>query len=237
MAEKSTSSLLDNRNALSSYLDDLLLEATDLPDSEALGQPVEDACSSLILESLSDTVNVPGKNIELAVPVNVPEPIAEPEVLAQDPEHSISFPAQFLMFKVATLKLSVPLIELSSVLEVNSEMTHLPGSGDWIEGVLSHRDQNVKIVDSRKLFKIPDELSNKNQDQRRYLVLAGGEVALSCDSVEAIVTLDTNEIQWRKERQDELFSGAIRESLASVLNTSAIISYLNRLNSGGINLH
>ncbi|MFT5505510.1 MAG: chemotaxis signal transduction protein [Gammaproteobacteria bacterium] len=237
MVERSTSNLLENQDALSLYLDDLLQEATEVTATEIQGQPVEEAFSRLILETLSDVVDIPQQDTVASEPVQNRDTTEEQEIVDKDPELSISFPAQFLMFTVGAFKFSVPLIELSSVLETNAEMTQLPGAGDWIEGVLSHRGQNVKIVDSRILFKLNDENLNSEQNQRRYLVLAAGDVALSCDSVETINSIDRDGIHWRKAGQNQFFSGTIRESLASVLDTDSIVSFLNRLNAVGIPQH
>jgi purine-binding chemotaxis protein CheW len=237
MAERSTSSLLENQNALSAYLDDLLQEATEVAVNEALGQPVEEACSNLIFETLNDEPDRLQLDALASELVNEKDTIDEQDRVPEDPELRISFPAQFLMFTIGPIKLSIPLIELNSVLKTDAEMTHLPGSGDWIEGVLSHRDQNVKIVDSRKLLKIAGETSSQNNDQRRFLVLAAGDVALSCDSVETIITLDRDEIHWRRMESNDLFSGTIRKSLASVLDTELIVSFLDRLNAGGVPRH
>ena len=248
MSEKIHSNLLEANNAVGSYLDDMLHEATCLAENSV--QEIQDFDHRLLPDSLlreEKPALVAPTVIDLAIEKSnalVAEIETEFEIDAahevdielqveseQVPVPAIalsveSFPLQCLMFKVADNLLSIPLIEMQSVVNWTDNLTRLPQEPDWMLGILKHRDQNVRIVDSVSVLQIR---SDKFVKPGHVLVIGDEKWAITCDQIDEVVTLEYEDVQWNTNAEDTLTLGTIRNSLASLLSLQGII---RRLESG-----
>lgn len=223
--------LPDSRQALVDYLDDMLHQAT-----------VESA-SATVAEK-SPPVLLPGEMLAREIETPDPEPTRDepaPDATAQDESaqpgqgeapaatrpplrEQMDFPLQCLMFRVGGHLLSVPLIQLSGVINCNEAITRLPESPDWMLGLVKHRDANLRIVDSRKLLNIRSETGASPE---HLLLLGDGGWAITCDQLEQVVNLDFADVQWKAEETGGLALGTIRESLSTLLNPPGIKNELD----------
>lgn len=226
------SSLLKPNIALSSYLDQLLHEATIDPDPPE----TEDKLASLVQEEgliyaellvAEKTIYEPKIIVDSDVQarqIYVSEPEPESESVFLEPD---LFPLQCLMFRVAGILLSVPLIRMKSVLPWVGNLTLLPQSPAWMLGVFKYQDHNVRVVDSSQILHIkPAPVCVPGH----VLVLGNEELAITCDKLENVVTLEYSDIQWNQRQNDAMIFGTIRHSLANLLNPEGIINSLNTLN-------
>jgi chemotaxis signal transduction protein len=245
MKKSETISLLKQTNALGSYLDDMLHDATRLA-SEIIDQPVEQPIKQrLILDALLEEAAIEGavpkhqqvtaldktEEVELADRFIEIEPEADvglKEVLYSGKsfcQFDISqFPIQCLMFRVGLNLLSLPLVKMNGVLQWTDELTRLPQSPDWVLGILKHRDTNLRVLDSSKLLGIS---ATKGIKPNHILILSDNVSAITCDNLEDVVTLEYNDIQWQPEAGNPLMYGIIRETLGYLLSPEAIIDSLN----------
>jgi chemotaxis signal transduction protein len=230
MKKPETISLLKQTNALGSYLDDMLHDATRLA-SEIIDQPVEQPIKQrLILDALlkeapiEDTV----PEHQQVTALDKTEEVGLKEVLYSGKSFcqlDISqFPIQCLMFRVGLNLLSLPLVKMNGVLQWTDELTRLPQSPDWVLGILKHRDTNLRVLDSSKLLGIS---ATKGIKPNHILILSDNVSAITCDNLEDVVTLEYNDIQWQPETGNPLMYGIIRETLAYLLSPEGIIDSLN----------
>lgn len=225
-------SLLKPNIALSSYLDQLLHEATvDLDPLET-----EDKLASLVQEEglIYAELLVAEKTI-YEPQIVVDNDVQARQILASEPEPEFEsdslepdlFPLQCLMFRVAGILLSVPLIRMKSVVPWIDNLTILPQSPAWMLGVFKYQDHNVRVVDSTQVFHIkPGPVCVPGH----VLVLGNEELAITCDKLENVVTLEYSDIQWNQRQNNSMIFGTIRQSLANLLNPEGIINSLKTLN-------
>ncbi len=219
------------QQALGRYLDEMLHQAT----SELAEQPIGDNRQRVLLpgdllpaklesESRPEVEAEP----ETASPVIQQSPVGEEPSQAQG---MTEFPMQALMFRVGGHLLSIPLIQLSSVVNWNDSITRLPESPDWLLGLIKHRDINLRIVDSQLLLNIRSEAVGKPE---HLLVLGEDGWAITCDHLEQVVNLDYDNIQWRPGDDNRLVLGTIRDSLSTLLNPPGITRLLNQRDSASL---
>ena len=249
MSRKAPSNLLEVNDAVGSYLDDMLHEATSvaekpvqdvsafddnlLPDELLLenspgpDQPTVidlaiEKSDALIAEIETEFIEKVDEGTDLESEIEGASEIDVPAALPAD-----LFPLQCLMFKVADNLLSIPLIELQSVVNWTDNLTRLPQEPDWMLGVLKHRDHNVRIADSVKILQIK---SSELVTPEHILVIGDEKWAITCDHIDKVVTLAYDDIQWNVKSDNTLTLGTIRNTLASLLSLEGIT---HRLEAGG----
>ena len=244
MSNKSSSNLLDSGRAIGTYLDDLLQSSTEdkLPVNELASKseaPVDRLLDDLLqagteaIEDETPEIVEVVETVEESIPQFV-EQKAEVETLAENSESAqqqaetaqaciatLEFPCQCMMFTVGKLKLAIPLMALKGVHVSDEKLTRLPGSDDLVEGILSYREAQVKVIDSHRLFHQSNSLDS--QGDRFYLVLESCEWALTCDQVSDIETINEGDLQSNASSQKIIY-GNIRESLTGLLNIANLQS-------------
>jgi len=214
--------LPDSQRALADYLDDMLHQAT----SEAPGKPVVDKekPSLLVEQMLHNAAGAAARDAQQTAVT--PAPVADtiPAPLKRAAPADIDYPMQCLMFHVAGHLLSIPLIQLSSVVDWNDSITRLPQSPDWLLGLIKYRQSNLRIVDSRHLLGICYQTAG---NPRHLLVLAEGGWAITCDQLGQVVNLEHADVQWKPGNGDSMVLGTIRDSLATMLNPPGIVQELD----------
>jgi len=240
MKKYHNNSLLEADLAVEDYLDTLLQEVTDSTEAES---QLKDRKSVVLLPELDLRAAIESiaedkeevkptestKPAEKSIPVNDSaenSPTAITELGDNDKTSSYDFPMQCLMFRVANVQLSIPLIDLGSVQPWTDNLTRLPRSPDWCAGVLSYRDKNISVVDTAKLL----SMNNNNGESgiRHVLVLAHGDWAISCDQLGSVIYLQREDVKWLERGSQSLALGTIKESLAQLLDPAELMQRLSR---------
>ena len=139
-----SNSLVDEKLAVSLFLDSLLRDTDDFTES---AEPEVQVVAEIAAP------------IELEAPQIVPSPVetkveVKSEIQEESTESKSSIPEwanepfQILLFEVAGLKLAVPLIELSGVIEWKDSVTEMPGSADFYMGILQHLEYRIAVIDT-----------------------------------------------------------------------------------------
>ena len=207
--------LLSPQQALGNYLNEMLHRATVTvapppavkPDGRDL--PTETAASGSVAKP------EPTAAVDTRSAADRAAATAQPE---------FEFPLQCLMFDVAGHRLSIPLIQLTSVVDWTDAITRLPESPPWMLGLIQHRGTSLRVVDSRQLLDI-DAVADASPGH--LLVLGDGSWAITCDQLQQVVNLAQDEVQWRQDSAQQLTLGTIRDSLATLLNPSGIAANLD----------
>jgi purine-binding chemotaxis protein CheW len=234
MMKKKHNNLLKPEQAVESYLDSLLQEIPN-DQAELMPLPVKDnvvllADLDIQQEESIDPVNEVTESVPPAI--DLPAESTEIEVSQQEQlkerRHDFSYPIQCLMFHVANTQLSIPLIELGSVLPWVKNMTQMPSSKFWSLGVLKHRERNIRVVDTAGLLSIRKSDTN-DSTPKHILVFGDGDWALSCDSLGEVVNVESEDIQWNGPKISGLSMGTIKGSLAQLLDPMKIMKHLESM--------
>ena len=234
MSKKDTSSLLKPKSAVADFLDILLQESTEQPE---IAKPVRLKPKIQLMPELEKQPPVP--EVE-AVPiidqrereVVVIEQKQKPQQEINIPVETVQeieykFPLQCLMFSVAGNQLSIPIINMGSVLSWGERLTRLPGSPDWLLGVLKYRDLKVKVADTAKIIQIKKSCEQISEIQH-ILVFGDDNWAITCDELGDVINLNEDDVKWSEQDNKGLFLGTIKESLAILLSPNNILNLLNK---------
>ena len=233
-----SNTLVDEKLAVSLFLDSLLRETEEIVEVE---KPV---------------VKVAVETTPVVARVVVEEPTVAPPVIEVDPtldletkievtskEESIAIassnipewanePFQILLFEVAGLKLAVPLVELSGVIQWNDTVTEMPGSEDFYMGILQHLGYRVAVIDTAKMV-LPvtkqTELIEDNARKRvKHIVLIDDySWGLACDKIGEVITLQPEEVRWRSSQTSRKWlAGTVIEHMCALLNSEAFAEML-----------
>ncbi len=235
-----THTLIDEKLALSMFLDSLLLEPTLEAPPQAKVEVAEPALEVVTPEPVAavetpveEALTTPKDTIEVTQQDEVETPVQQ-----QSPEDIPAWanePFQVMLFKVAGLTLAVPLQTLSGVVEWPGELTEMPGHADFYLGVLQHLGRSVPVVDTARLVFPREKLNELVGDDpteriTRIVLIDEGRWGLACDEVAEVVTLQAEQVRWRTQRtQRKWLLGTVVEHMCALLDTEA---FANKLVTG-----
>ncbi len=230
MPKKFNSGLLNPDFAVEDFLDTLLQESTEKPE---IVKPVRQVSNLQLLPELEKV------SFEPVIEVD-PEVLQPEEVIVETVDQTLekietseqvvkkfnyTFPVQCLMFSVAGNQLSIPLINMGSVVTRGKRLTLLPDAPDWFLGILQHREKNVKVVDTAKILKVNS--TQLHSEYQHILVLGDEGWAITCDQLGEVIKLNEDDVKWTKQGSKNLFLGTIKQSLAILLDPDKILNELN----------
>lgn len=234
-----SNTLVDEKLAVSLFLDSLLRDTEDAPQAD---EPVAKVASPV--------VEIPAVKVKTEVKVEAPistPPIVEPKLetkteveIEQEisnvpavPEWAVE-PFQILLFEVAGLKLAVPLIELSGVIEWKDSVTEMPGSADFYMGILQHLNYKIAVIDTAKMVLPVNKQSQLVDDDPRervkHIVLIDDyRWGLACDKIGEVITLKPEEVRWRTSKtRREWLAGTVIEHMCALLNSEGFAAMLEK---------
>lgn len=231
MQEKDNHNLLKPNTAVEDFLDTLLQESTQQPADKKIvklkSKPTISLLADLPLQAEPEeiieqkTVDVEQKVPQQQQDEQQIEPLNDPGLNQSD----YTFPLQCLMFSVRGNQLSIPLIDMGSVLNWTDKLTMLPGAPEWFLGILNHRGEKVKVADTARLLKINQGKLSKPQ---HILVFGKENWAISCDELGEVIKLTEQDVKWSGNDNRMLSLGTIKDSLAILLDPVKILQQLNR---------
>ena len=225
MQSKIPRSLLKSDNALGNYLDEMLHQATrSVEVNEQAAPQVIDRVLLPELLVVEPLVEEEASEIEVEVTSDIS--VEDAVEVSKESCFSLSkemFPLQCLMFKVSNNLLSIPLIELTGIVEWTDNMTRLPQEPESVLGILNYRDHNVRVIDSAGILQIKVK---EPVTANHILVLGEAGWGITCDQLEQVVTLEYDDIKWHQNSSNKKVFGTIRQSLASLLNPQGIVKVL-----------
>ncbi len=223
MTKKDNPVLVDEKLALSLFLDSLLREPVEAPAVET--EPVtvvEDAPASLVVAA------------EPVVTSVVEESISESaqEEVTSDAGSEWGSEFQVMLFKVAGLTLAVPLDGLNGVVEWKDDLAEMPGHAEFYLGILQHQGQRIPVVETASLVFPPEKLASlavaEPRDRvTRIVLIDEGRWGLAVDSVEEVITLQHDKVRWRSERtQRKWLLGTVIDHMCALIEPHAFAEKL-----------
>lgn len=100
---------------------------------------------------------------------------------------------QVVVFKLANEEFGVDIASVREIIRY-TEITQLPETPEYVEGVISLRGEVLPVIDLRKRFGIPSE---KTTEQTRIIIVEmnGSLVGLIVDAVTEVLSLSAESIQ------------------------------------------
>ena len=246
--------LVDEKLAVSLFLDSLLRETEDLP--EVVPPELKVAVEPAKVET-PPVVNIPVAKVNVEVKVDPPE-IKIPEIeqvseveqqveveLKEESESEslvpewANEPFQILLFEVAGLKLAVPLIELCGVIEWNDSVTEMPGHADFYLGILQHLGYKIAVIDTAKMVLPVNKQSSLIGDNPRervnhIVMIDDYKWGLACDRIGEVITLKPEEVRWRTSKTTRSWlAGTVIEHMCALLNSEGFSSMLKNGQKAG----
>ncbi|WP_115719175.1 chemotaxis protein CheW [Gallaecimonas mangrovi] len=184
----------------------------------------------------------PKVEVEVKTEVQTPAPVAKsinaepPAPVAPDDDVVREGDFQVLLFDVSGLELAVPLDKLGGIHQV-TEISPLFGKPDWFKGLMLHRDQKMRVVDTAR-WVMPDKIKHQeNEEHYRYLVMLGDSPwGLACDSLVRTERIDGSSVRWRQGGSKRPWlAGMVKEKMCALLDVDALLGMLDK-GLGGLDL-
>lgn len=227
---------------LQNYLDQLLISATE--------QPVALASKPTVIPSVEEPVVVKTK---VERPVEREEVTQQSVIETQDIEvdeadvlelqqvlEDISTKSELatlnwdsaqgvdcLIFKVAGLKLAIPLPLLGGVFPVTEKTTSLIGQHAWSLGVWQGEEGKLTIIDSARLI-MPERNVNLNESGYSFFIqLDRSPWALACQEICDTVTLKQGSIKWRGDTSKRPWlAGTVIAEMCALIDVPGVLTLL-----------
>lgn len=233
--------LVAQEQALGLFLESLLRETEVEPAIETTVE-VELAPETTVVESLPEVETAPSVDIEPEQPDSQSQPagttVVAEDVVDQPPATTVvaakvyDEPFQAMLFEVAGLKLAIPLVELSGVLEWNDDITAMPGHADFYLGILQHLGRSIPVIDTARVIFPPDKLDKLVSDEprqriKRIVLIDDSRWGLGCDSVNEVVELTPDQVKWRPESNTrQWLAGTVIEQMCALINGAGFAQLL-----------
>ncbi|MDF2177478.1 chemotaxis protein CheW [Aliiglaciecola sp. CAU 1673] len=226
-----------NERVMEDYLSALLTEdpVIDSVQQQSVARLLEQAAGSQVQTPVAEPVQAePGiqaKQVAVPLPPVAAEEMTPAPVLeeTESPEYRRgSF--QALYFRVAGLTLAVPLTELGGIHKLE-KASPLIGKPDWFMGVMLHRDEKLKVVDTAQ-WVMPEKYSETLAESLNYqylIMLGDSGWGLCCESLVNTVTLDQDDVKWREAHgKRPWLAGLVKEKMCALFDVNAMIAMLDQ---------
>ncbi|NOZ37589.1 MAG: hypothetical protein GXP11_05885, partial [Gammaproteobacteria bacterium] len=155
--------LVDEKLALTLFLDSLLREPLEAPapETEVETQTIIEIAPAPSVQLIKEAPVAAAIEVEPITAVaekREPETIQEEEAADAGSDWSQEF--QVMLFKVAGLTLAVPLDGLNGVLEWKDDLAEMPGHAEFYLGILQHMGRQIPVVETASLVFPPDKLKS-----------------------------------------------------------------------------
>ena len=241
---------------LQDYLDQLLIMATATPQPTDVGltQSSDVAVNTTVHQDvvapLRKTAVVQATALKTAIPlpelpalrIAVPEPapayttdetidipVAPVAVSVPVLDWRASQGIECLIFKVAGLKLAIPLPLLGGVFPVSDKVTPLFGQAAWSLGVWQGDDAKLTIIDSAQLIMPERGIQLREAGYHFFIQLDRSPWALACQEICDTVTLVYDSIKWRGEGSKRPWlAGTVIAEMCALLDVPGIMQLLEQ---------
>ncbi len=141
-----------------------------------------------------------------------------------------------LIFKVAGLKLAIPLPLLGGVYPVNDKITPLIGQVAWSLGVWQGEDMKLTLVDTAVLMMPERAVSLKDAGFSFFIQLDRSPWALACQEICDTQTLNYDAIKWRGDTSKRPWlAGTVIEEMCALVDVQGVMMLLEGRRRASLN--
>jgi purine-binding chemotaxis protein CheW len=132
-----------------------------------------------------------------------------------------------LIFKVAGLKLAVPLVSLGLIHPIDKKFHALPHQSDWFLGMLRVPGGNIKVIDTARHV-MPERYTPACRENLKFVItLHGYEWGLACHEVHKALGMAPDAINWRTQRSKRPWmAGTVREHMCALIDAAGFHSVI-----------
>jgi len=240
--------LVDQRNALTLYLEALLNEVEVEDEAAAFSIPSVDAdpqpplgtgASQETIGTVESAPQSPPDTKTSAAPLSVLETagftgtVSDSEQTKQHEAPEWAIPRfQVLTFSLGNMQMAASLDKLNGIIPLPERLTVLPGQSPWFLGLARNRNQNVQVIDLANVIQPHSRLrsNEENAASTRYILLMDeGRWGVLCNTISTVLTLEPEQVQWQRSPHVDFILGTVIDHMHSVLCIDRLIA---RLNSG-----
>ncbi len=132
-----------------------------------------------------------------------------------------------LIFKVAGLKLAIPLPLLGGVHNVTDKVTPLFGQAVWSLGVWQGENVKLTIIDSAQLIMPERHIRLSDEGYSFFIQLDRSPWALACQEICDTVTLVHDSIKWRGETSKRPWlAGTVISEMCALIDVPGLLKLL-----------
>ncbi|MCG5514186.1 chemotaxis protein CheW [Ectothiorhodospira shaposhnikovii] len=220
-ARKQRITVVDEPQALTAYLDDLLqeiAEVTPRPSAPEAPPAVVKTAPAAPARALVTPIK--------PVPVAPPPPPTAP--VQDHPPAWARKPFQCLLFRLGGVTLAIPLVKLTGILAMPRDITPMPGHSALFLGLTEHHGRKVKVVDISPHVLPPDRLAQR-PPPGNLILIDEGRWGLVCDRVEETLTLSPELVRWRSPSgKRPWLSGTVIKHLCAILDADYLARSLEQ---------
>ena len=133
-----------------------------------------------------------------------------------------------LIFKVAGLKLAIPLPLLGGVHNVTDKVTPLFGQASWSLGVWQGDAAKLTIIDSAQLIMPERQIRLADEGYQFFIQLDRSPWALACQEICDTITLVHDSIKWRGDSSKRPWlAGTVISEMCALLDVPGLLKLLN----------
>jgi len=197
MSDKSRPSIVDQQDALSLYMNDMLdgslevLISDEATIQQTLGQP-----NKVVIEQDAS-------------------------------KYWKQSPFQVLIFDVQGLKVALPLHELNGIFTYpEAKLPRLPGKPEWYLGLYQHQEYRSQVVDTAHVI-LPDGFQHTPIPPNYIILIDNHKWGLACNDIIEVTTLSPDEVKWRKQLGNRPWlAGTVISRMCSILNVAMLAEQL-----------
>ncbi len=194
---KSSPPIVDQQDALSLYMNDMLTGSLEvlISDEPAIQQTLDQPNKVVIAQDAS-----------------------------KDWRES---PFQALLFDVQGLKLALPLHELNGIFSYpETKLPKLPGKPAWYIGLYQHQEYRAQVVDTAHIV-MPEGFQHAQLPPEYIILIDDHKWGLACNNILEITTLSPDDVKWRKQLGNRPWlAGTVLNQMCSILNVSMLAKQL-----------
>ncbi|MBK1674022.1 hypothetical protein CKO35_12020 [Ectothiorhodospira shaposhnikovii] len=214
--------VVDEPQALTAYLDDLLAEITEITPAVSVKEAVPPSGKVGDSSPVRATVTPikPSPAVRSEPPGSAGGGDPSPEWARQ--------PFQCLLFRLGGVALAIPLVKLTGILAMPKDITPMPGHSSLFIGLTEHHGRKVKVVDISAHVLPPERLSNRPAP-KNLILIDEGRWGLVCDQVEETLTLSPELVRWRSPSgKRPWLSGTVIKHLCAILDADYLARSLEK---------
>ncbi len=136
---------------------------------------------------------------------------------------------QIIVVEIGGEKYGVQIEYITSIVKM-LRITRVPGTKNFIRGVVNLRGDVIPVISTNILFELSAEDDGELDDSNRivFLKIDGNNYGILVDSVYEVVTLKKKDIDAAKESEDKnksyiLGVGQVGENLVTILDTERLL--------------
>ena len=137
---------------------------------------------------------------------------------------------QWVTFKLGEESYGINVIQVQEVLRI-TEIAPVPGSPDFVTGIINLRGNVVTVINTRKRFNLPDV---ETSDSARIVIIESGDhvIGIMVDSVAEVVELRQSQVESSpnvNNKSGEYIDGVVNNEgqLLILINIAKLISEHN----------